>query len=152
MLTGSDFCHLQLPVATDSAGTPPGRLEKKEVPAEELLGACLVDQRESWSRGVGLLVELSWKSLQVRFGALKLTRMWCRHRTDERRAQSSRPLQTSSCQRKRKRWLCLWRDLDGRQRSMAFGTGTRGNRAAENYAKQIEAELTLEIDDPSSVT
>ena len=49
-------------------------------------------------------------------------------------------------------WLCFWRDLDERQRSKAFGPGTRGKRAAENYAKQGEAELTLQIDDPSSVT
>ena len=49
-------------------------------------------------------------------------------------------------------WLCFWRDLDGRQRSKAFGAGTRGKRAAENYAKQVEAELTLLIDEPGSVT
>jgi len=49
-------------------------------------------------------------------------------------------------------WLCFWRDLDGRQRSKAFGAGTRGKRAAENYAKQVEAELTLKIDEPGSVT
>lgn len=49
-------------------------------------------------------------------------------------------------------WLCFWRDLDGRQRSKAFGATARGKRSAENYAKQIEAELTLRIDVPSSVT
>ena len=49
-------------------------------------------------------------------------------------------------------WLCSWRDLDGRQRSKAFGATARGKRSAENYAKQIEAELTLRIDVPSSVT
>ena len=49
-------------------------------------------------------------------------------------------------------WLCFWRDLDGRQRSKAFGAGTRGKRAAENYTKQLEAELTFQIDEPGSVT
>lgn len=46
------------------------------LPAEELLGACLVDQRESWSRGVGRLAELYWNFLKVRCRDLKSTVLW----------------------------------------------------------------------------
>ena len=46
------------------------------LPAEELLGACLVDQRESWSRGVGRLAELYWNFLKVRCSDLKTNVLW----------------------------------------------------------------------------
>ena len=46
------------------------------LPAEELLSACLTDQRESWSRGVGRLAELYWNFLKVRCSDLKSTVLW----------------------------------------------------------------------------